>query len=173
MRRAAALGTSGLVLLAACAGDPSPPPRAAASEDLEPRPDWSADLPQLMPAVTACLAHVEDGARPVGVTKAWPMGFGLVGVRLLEPDESRVDCVAAVDGARVLLTEHVHPGSRLQGERDPLFTPATREPPKSPCLESSRVDQGWLSYDICRTPRPLGPAASRPPTRPRSGREEG
>lgn len=173
MRRVVALGTSGLVLLAACASEPSAPSRTAAADILEPRPDWSADLSQLMPAVTACLAHTEDGARPVGVTKAWPMGFGLVGVRLLEPDESRVDCVATADGARVFLTEHVHPGSKLQGERDPLFTPTTREPPESPCLESSKVAQGWLSYDICRTARPIGPAASRPPARPRSGREEG
>ena len=182
MRRdAAALATScGLLLLtAACAGEPGGTSRGAAAGGataaparaaaLAPRPDWSVDLPELMPGIAACLARPgAAGAKPVGVTKAWPIGEALVGVRLLEPGDRRLDCVAASAGDRVFLTEPVRPDSRLQGERDPLFTPAPLTPPRSPCLERAAVTEGWLSYDVCRDPRPIGRAA-RGPVPPRAG----
>ena len=173
MGRFAALGTSGLILLAACASEPEPPRRVASGGILEPRPDWSMDLVRLMPAIRACLDHPEVAGPPVGVTKAWPIEVELVGVRLLEPDDSRVDCVATRDGARVLLTERVLAASRLQGERSPLFTPAPGQPPQSPCFERSQVAGGWLSYDVCRDPRPIGPAASGGPPKRRGGPQNG
>lgn len=160
MRRVAALGTCGLVLLAACAGGPEGPQRQAA-HGLAPPADWSTGLGELMPAIRACLADREAGAGAVGVTKAWPIGQQLAGVRLLQEDGDRVDCVAAAGGDEVFLTERVHEASHLQGERDPLFTPAAHTPPNSPCLQSSAAAEGWLSYDVCRNPRPIGSAAMR------------
>ena len=167
MGRFAALGTGGLLLLAACAAEPEPPRRVASSTLLEPRPDWSMDLAELLPAIRACLDHPETAGRPVGVTQAWPVGADLVGVRLLEPDDSRIDCIAGRDGSRVLLTEQVLKRSRLPGERDPLFTPAPGVAPQGPCLERTRIAEGWLSYDVCRDPRPIGRAASHTPAVPR------
>ena len=157
MRRAAAL-SSAILLLAACAQQQAGLPRRA----LEPRADWSTALPRLLPGIRACLA--EGGRSVVGVTKAWPIGRSFAGVRLLEEGGGRLDCVAVASGARVLLTERVREASKLPGERDPLFTPASRPVPQSPCLESATavdgdgVSVGWLSYDTCRDPQPVARA---------------
>lgn len=172
MRRGAALGTFGLLLVAACGGGPGVAPRSAALA--EPRPDWSTGLDRLMPAIQACLADRTAGEAAVGVTKAWPIGRQLAGVRVLREDGGRVDCVAAAEGDRVFLTERVREDSRLQGERDPLYTPQGLPPPKSPCLANAAADGGWLSYDVCRDPRPIGSAAApRPPDRPPPSVQEG
>ena len=37
----------------------------------EPRPDWATELPELLPAIRACLDA--SGQPAVGVTKAWPI----------------------------------------------------------------------------------------------------
>ncbi len=174
MRRVPGPGvTAGLLLLvllatAACAPEPEPPRAVASGEVPQPRADWSTGLPALLPGIRACL---RDGAAggAVGVTKAWPIGWDLVGVRLLRGSGERVDCVAADDGGRVFLTERVPSASVLPGERDPLFTPAARRgPPPDRCLESAEIPDGWLSYDACRdgAARPPGPAARREPTPP-------
>jgi hypothetical protein len=176
MRRLAVLGTCGLVLVAtACARAPEPPPRTVvAGNGLEPRPDWSTALPELLPGIRACLADPGAGGRAVGVTKAWPIGQRLTGVRVLQEGGARVDCVAAQGGERVFLTEPVLAASRLPGEHDPLFTPGSKARPTSPCLESSSAAEGWLSYDVCRDPRPIGPAADhRAPSRAPSPAQDG
>ena len=159
MRRLAALSTCAILLLAACTVEPHG--TSGGTSALEPRPDWSTALPQLLPGIRACL--LDGGEDAVGVTKAWPIGLKLTGVRVLEEDGGRVDCVAAVGGDRVFLTERVPAASRLPGERDPLYTPAARRPPASPCLESTAAAEGWISYDVCRDPRPIGQAADRAP----------
>jgi hypothetical protein len=166
MGRVAALGILSLALLPACAAGTAPPapPRTAAAEAPAPRPDWSTDLPGLLPGIRACLGEADGHA--VAVTKAWPIATGLTGVRLLEPGGERLDCVAAADGAGVLLTERVWSVSRLPGERDPLFTPASAaEPRHASCLQVATARDragdgvGWLSYDVCREPRAAGPSA--------------
>jgi hypothetical protein len=169
MGRVAALGILSLALLPACAAEmaPAAPPRTAAAETAgapEPRPDWSTGLPNLLPGIRACLG--ETGGQAVAVTKAWPIATGLTGVRLLEAGGERLDCVAAADGAGVLLTERVWSVSRLPGERDPLFTPASAaEPRHASCLQVAAARDragdgvGWLSYDVCREPRAAGPSA--------------
>ncbi|MEK0083361.1 hypothetical protein [Benzoatithermus flavus] len=180
MRGVAALGMGALALLAACAGGsaraPQPQAVAAVSPATPPqRPDWSRNLGQLLPGIRACLAG--SGGRPVGVTKAWPIGQNLTGVRVLDQSGDRLDCVAVADGRKVLLTEKVRANSRLAGERNPLYTPATAQRPASgPCLErvpardAAGTEVGWLTYETCRTPGEIGPSAgiglprsSRPP----------
>lgn len=168
MRGVAALGMGALALLAACAGEPARAPQAVAAASSPatppPRPDWSRNLGQLLPGIRACLAG--SGGRPVGVTKAWPIGQNLTGVRVLDQNGDRVDCVAVADGRKVLLTEKVRANSRLAGERNPLYTPATAQRPASgPCLERAPVrdaagaEVGWLTYETCRTPGEIGPSA--------------
>jgi hypothetical protein len=166
MRRLAAQCALGLLALAGCAApEPSSPPtRSAASGVPEPRPDWATELPELLPAIRACLDA--SGQPPVGVTKAWPIAGSLAGVRMLSPSGERLDCVAETAGGDVLLTEKVWTISQLPGEREPLFTPRSQaEPSSSPCLSVSVArdaggdDVGWLSYDVCRQPRAAGPSA--------------
>ncbi len=177
MGRVAALGAICIVALAGCAApEPAPPsPRSAARSAAEPRPDWSADLPELLPAIKACLGAPEQP--PVGVTKAWPIAEDLAGVRLLTPAGERMDCVVEAEGGDVLLTERVWTVSQLPGEREPLYTPRSQaQPTSSACLsvavarDATGDDVGWLSYDVCRQPRPAGPSAdARPARRPSGG----
>jgi hypothetical protein len=177
MRRVAALGPAGLVLLLATCAAPeqsATPARVATRSALEPRPDWTTELPRLLPGIQVCLR--EAGQPAVGVTKAWPIGEDLTGVRLLTAGGERLDCVAGVNGGRILLTERVWTVSQLPGEREPLFTPAPAEaPPTSACLAVSAArdrtgtDVGWLSYDVCRQPRPSGPSAEVDSPSPKAG----
>ena len=179
MRRVAALGAAGFVILAACSASEPPPvvSHTAVRPVPEPRPDWAAALPVLLPAIRACLD--ESGQSAVGVTKAWPIAEGLTGVRLLAPGGERTDCVASSSDGNVLLTEKVWTVSQLPGEREPLYTPvnATR-PPHSTCLAVSPArdnaggNVGWLSYDVCRQPGPNGHSArndAAPPLPPDDG----
>lgn len=179
MRRTAALGMGALALLTACAGAPGPEPAPsrgpaaaapAAPVAAAPRPDWSKELPELLPGIRACLAGASGDA--VGVTKAWPIGQSLTGVRVLSEGGERQDCVALADGSKVLLTEKVRANSRLAGERNPLFTPAAKRPPSSPCgrgaaaRDASGGEVGWLTWDACREPGEIGPSARARPGRP-------
>jgi hypothetical protein len=171
MRGVAALSLSGLALLAACGGEPGQPSRAVAAAVAPPsRADWSTGLQQLLPGIRACLAG--SGGSPIGVTKAWRIGQSLTGVRLLEQDGSRLDCVAEADGGRVLLTEKVRPASRLVGERNPLYTPTAQRPSGDSCVErtvardDAGAEVGWLSYEACREPGFIGPSAGIKPSRP-------
>ena len=168
MRPLGALSMIGLVLLAGCAPAAPPPQRRVAAAALEPRADWSLELPRLLPGIGACLA---DAGRGVAVTKAWPIGFDLTGARLLKADGARLDCVAAGDGSTVLLTEPVRAASVLPGERDPLFTPGSVAPLQTSCLDTTPAhdgaggDAGWLSYDGCRGSRSGQPSAAAEPQR--------
>jgi hypothetical protein len=169
MKRVAMLAAGGIAGLAGCAApEPPPSPRFAARAVAEPRPDWSTGLPELLPAIKACLGAAEQP--PVGVTKAWPIAEDLAGVRLLSPSGERLDCVADAEGGDVLLTERVWTVSQLPGEREPLYTPRSQAQPSSTaCLAVSVArdaggdDVGWLSYDVCRQPRPTGPSAEAKP----------
>jgi hypothetical protein len=162
-----------LLLLGACASTTAPARRPTP----EPRADWSLALQRLLPAIRTCLAGTEDA---VGVTKAWPIGHHhLAGVRVLRPDGTRLDCIAADDGRKIILTERVRPTSSLPGERDPLFTPQGREPPRSPCLKTATAPDGtgraagWVSYDICRSPRPVARSGEAAPSAAPAARLEG
>ena len=174
MRPVWKLGMLGLIVIGACSPDTIPARRATASA-LEPHPDWSMALPQLLPAIRACLAN--ESSAGVAVTKAWPITSGLTGVRVQKANGDRVDCIATENGRGVLLTEPVRTASRLEGERDPLFTPGAAKPPRASCVETSSTqdasgaDVGWLSYDTCDAPRPVKPSAEiDPPSRPSKSR---
>ncbi len=162
------LGMMGFCLLVACKAEPPAAPRPVAATALEPRADWSMELPRLMPGITVCL---EKAGPAVAVTKAWPIGLELTGARLLEADGKRVDCVAAGDGSAVLLVEPVRVASVLSGERDPLYTPGAAAPPRTSCLETTPVqdqtggDVGWLSYEGCGPTRTVKPSAQVEPQR--------
>jgi hypothetical protein len=136
------------LLLGACAGAVKHRP-ASTESALEPA--WSADLPELIAAIDACLAH--DGSARA-VTRAWPMAEHLAGVRLLKEDGSRLDCVASESGAKVVLLQPVHASSHVDDEAAPLFTPGDHQPPAGRCVTTApamvgarRV--GWLSYPAC------------------------
>ena len=137
-----------LLLLEGCGGRVARPGANAAAP---PEPGWSFELATMQPAIRACLA--ENGTA-AAVTRAWPMANDLAGVRVLRADGGRLDCVAAADGRRVVLTEPVVAGSRRAQEEAPLFTPRGGEPPRGPCVATvpavvgaERV--GWLSYAAC------------------------
>ena len=170
--RRAAITTATALLALLLAGGCGATRRPGGTAVSPPEPGWSLELAALLPAIRACLA--EDGAA-AGVTRAWPMANDLAGVRVLRPDGGRLDCVAAADGRRVVLTEPVVAGSRRAEEEATLFTPKGGEPPRGPCVATvpavvgaERV--GWLSYAACDGRQGLpssagrgGAPASRPP----------
>ena len=155
------------LLLGACAG---PVKHRPASTEPALEPAWSADLPELIAAIDACLAHDRGSAR--AVTRAWPMAEHLAGVRLLKQDGSRLDCVASESGAKVVLLQPVHASSHVDDEAAPLFTPADHQPPAGRCVTTTpamvgarRV--GWLSYPTCPgVPLPPPPAEGLAPIPP-------
>jgi membrane-bound inhibitor of C-type lysozyme len=117
-------------------------------------PDWSRLLPDLMPAIDACLRE------PVGdlprVIAAWPMSGGPVGVRLQNINDGRHQCVAAPGGSVVDSVEQLAlDAPRVPGEGNPIFTPAAGAYPGAACFRHERVETGdgiflgWLSVRIC------------------------
>lgn len=136
-------------LLAGCCGEPVP-----AAEAKDSATDWSARLMDFLPAIETCLA-ASNG--PMVVTKAWPLNRGLVGVRLLDPERRRFDCLAPhAGGAPVAYSAIEGDGTRLPGEFQPLFTPNPGQPPAGECYQHQQVFHpttgaalGWLSYDTC------------------------
>jgi uncharacterized membrane protein len=116
--------------------------------------DWARHLPDLHPAIRACLEKT-PGHSPY-VTKAWPMNQGMVGVRTRSGDGDWFHCIAQSDGRAVdrfdslPRTEPPAPGENLV-----LFTPAGQAPRPGNCWEHERVlgDAkklvGYLSYNIC------------------------
>ena len=60
--------------------------------------DWSAKLRDVMPGMLACLRSVSG--KGLGVSKAWTMSGGKVGVRIRNQDGNGFDCVALADGSK-------------------------------------------------------------------------
>jgi starvation-inducible outer membrane lipoprotein len=165
MRAGPSVGALALTALLAGCGTL---PKAARAPAPATEPGWSADLQDLLPAIDTCLA--QGGAR--AVTRAWPMAEHLAGVRLLKEDGSRLDCVAAQSGGKVVLVQPVRPSSRIDDEAAPLYTPDDRQPPQGRCVATTpalvgarRV--GWLSYPTCPgVPLPRPPAEGLAPIPP-------
>lgn len=114
---------------------------------------WAVDLPQLVPAIDACLARVQ--ARPGRVTIAYVNEENQAAVRLLEADGGRAECIASLDGAQIVSVEPLADRDTFRGERDPLFTRAPAGAPAGACYASEEVKGssgatlGWLSRKTC------------------------
>lgn len=116
--------------------------------------DWARLLPDLTPAISACVARA--GVRAKAVAKAWPMNHGMGGVRIVETGGNAVDCVAELTGRGTPTLTAVNAADRpLPNAGNPLFFPA-REP--APIVACGRLERalnsrgalfGYLHYDPC------------------------
>lgn len=127
--------------------------------------DWSAKLRDVMPAMLACLRSVSGEG--LGVSKAWSMSGGKVGVRIRNPDGSGFDCVALADGSKFeSLSGLPSFAEALPGEGNPSFVPAPASPKMAECRRYERVlggvgeTLGWLVYDTCAPAEPAAKPAN-------------
>ena len=119
--------------------------------------DWARFLPDLMPAITSCLAR--SGGRAKWISKAEPVAQKQATVRVVEMNGQAFDCTVALSGRGVPSIERVSPDA-LPGVRNgvpatPLFYPVREPPPMVSCGRLERVlgknnaVQGYLHYDPC------------------------
>lgn len=114
---------------------------------------WAVDLPQLLPAIDACIARAT--AKPARVTIAYVNEESQAAVRFLESDGGRSECLASLDGASIISVEPLADRDAFRGERDPLFTRAPASAPSGSCYASEEVKGssgatlGWLSRKTC------------------------
>jgi uncharacterized membrane protein len=145
---------AGLEAAAAPPGAPGVAPAPVANLSSKSEENWARLLPELLPAVQACLAQT-PGQSPY-VTKAWPMNKGMVGVRTRGGDGSWFDCIAQSDGKGVERMETLTRGDLpLPGENAVLFTPVGGAPRQGNCWQQERVLDpggnllGYLSSNVC------------------------
>lgn len=129
--------------------DAAAAPRADAAA--KPADDWSRLLPELLPLVNQCV--IDGGIAVASVAKAWPMNHGMGGVRLVELDGRRFDCIGPLVGQGSLSVTPVAAGAPpLPGEGRPMFLPAREDPP---VVNRGRLEQvhdaqnrlsGYLHY---------------------------
>lgn len=116
-----------------------------------PRTTWASVLPELIPAIDACLARVT--ARPARVTFASALDEGQVSVRLRDADGARRECITT--GAEVSVFEPVSDLDRRAGEGDPEFQRGGSEPAARECRAVEAVSGrdgeqlGWLIRRSC------------------------
>lgn len=116
-------------------------------------PSWTAILPELLPAIDACLGRIE--AAPARVTIAYLTGDGTVSVRLRDADGGRYECTATTDGASISAFEPISDRNVLDGESRPLFTRAPSAPPEGSCYanetaaDAAGAALGWISERTC------------------------
>lgn len=117
------------------------------------RATWASVLPDLIPAIDACMGRVSS--RPARVTIASAMDEGQVSVRIRERDGSRRECVADSGGAAVSVYEPVSDLDRRNGESDPEFQRGGAQPAAGRCQTvedaTDRTGQhlGWLINRTC------------------------
>ncbi|HZP86656.1 MAG TPA: hypothetical protein VFB54_07525 [Burkholderiales bacterium] len=116
--------------------------------------DWSRFLPELLPAIQACIERTPGSG--VFVTKAWLMSKGLVGVRTRNTTVGWFDCVARREGRHVERFDPVtQTGERLPGEEYIVFTATPESLPEGDCFSREQVVDdanqsiGWLSRYGC------------------------
>lgn len=104
------------------------------------RPTWASVLPELMPAIDACLARIGGGG--TRVTFATLLDEGEVSVRVRDSNGTRRVCTAtnAGENARV---EHLSDIDTARGEGDPEFQRGDTEPRRQNC----RVNEQALGRD--------------------------
>jgi hypothetical protein len=123
---------------------------------------WASVLPDLLPAIDACLGRVTS--RPGRVTTASALDEGQVSVRIREADGSRRDCVVDAAGSAVSVYDPVSDVDRRNGEGDPEFQRGASAPRAGRCQtvaeakDTAGAHLGWL---IRR-----GPCSTAPTTNP-------
>lgn len=114
------------------------------------RPTWASVLPDLIPAIDACLARA--AARPVRVTFAGAVDDGMVAVRTREADGGRNECIVASGGGAVSLVEPLSDIDRRNGEGDPEFIRGGAKP-NNRCATEAKGREGeslgWLVAHSC------------------------
>lgn len=83
-------------------------------------PTWASVLPELIPAIDACLARASS-PRQARVTFATTLDEADVAVRLREASGERRECVVRADGSTVHLYESLSDVDRRPGEGEPEF----------------------------------------------------
>lgn len=112
------------------------------------RATWASVLPDLMPAIDACLARASD--RPARVTFATAQDEGVVAVRVRESDSTRHECIASADGSAVQVYETLSDLDRRPGEGDPSFQRGGSQPRcGQPAVSRSGEQLGWLIPRSC------------------------
>lgn len=117
------------------------------------RATWATVLPDLVPAIDACLMRVSS--RPGRVTFATALEEGQISVRIREADGSRRECVANGANTQVLLYEPISDLDRRAGEGDPEFQRGGGEPRAGNCravepaLGRDGEQLGWLIRRSC------------------------
>lgn len=114
------------------------------------RPTWASVLPELIPAIDACLGRVE--ARPALVTFASALDEGQVSVRIREADGSRRECISDAAGSAVAVYEPLSDLDRRGGEGDPDFVRGEARP-RGECVSEAQGRDGqtlgWLVRRSC------------------------
>jgi hypothetical protein len=117
------------------------------------RASWASVLPELIPAIDACLTRVSS--RPGRVTTASTLDEGAVSVRIRESDGSRRECIADYAGTAVSVYEPVSDLDRRAGEGDPEFQRSANPPRADTCrnvveaLDAAGGHLGWLVHRSC------------------------
>lgn len=112
------------------------------------RATWASVLPDLIPAIDACLARVS--ARPARVTFASAQDEGVVAVRIRESNSTRHECIADAGGAAVQVYEPLSDVDRRPGEGDPEFQRGGNQPRCSEAAVSrSGAQLGWIVRRSC------------------------
>jgi uncharacterized membrane protein len=120
--------------------------------------DWSRVLPDLLPAVQACVSQATPSVE--SVLKAWPMNRGMVGARLKTSDGGVHDCTATTGGKVDSLAPIAADAEPLPGEGEPVFLPTYASPPEVDCGRLERVSgpqgeavAGYLHYTAGCAPK--------------------
>jgi hypothetical protein len=121
--------------------------RVAPVANLGAKDDWTRTLPDMLPAINACVAR--HGARVQSVASAAPAAAGTLRVRLVEAGGA-VDCTIEASGRGTPAIAPV-PATAVTG---PLFYPAREPAPIVACGRLERVqvrnkDVGYLHYEPC------------------------
>ena len=116
------------------------------------RPTWASVLPDLIPAIDACLTRVSS--RPARVVFAGAIDEGQTNVRLREADGSRRECIVDASGA-VSAYDPISDIDRRGGEGDPEFQRGGAQPRAERCRTITQATGrdgaalGWLLRRSC------------------------
>jgi uncharacterized membrane protein len=115
------------------------------------RDTWASVLPELIPAIDACLTRATS--QPARVTFASAIDAGQTSVRLREANGSRHDCITA--GGEISVYETLSDIDRRSGEGDPEFQRGAAAPraqncrTAEPAMSRSGEQLGWLIRRSC------------------------